>query len=226
MRFASGFAVVNPTPRATLLADNVLVSEVSSRAAWSLIGVGAASLVGVVAITARTGQIAAIPPSVLAASFLAAGGIGARARPDHCGIRLLTAVGALHLFAFATSAWVATGDRGGWVAWGTALAGDLAFAIGFVCLAVLLATFPDGVVRTTAQRWLVRVGAVWVLAAVVLEALSTHAALALTGSAPRPWSSLPVDVHLVGSTPLLVVVGVIILVVRARHAPGAEAASM
>jgi signal transduction histidine kinase len=177
MWLTAGFAVVNPTPEAPPVPDNVLVSEVPSRlAAWSLTGVGAASLAGVAVITASTGRIAAVPPSVLAAAFLAAGGIGARARPDH--------------------------------------------------LALLLATYPDGVVRMTAQRWLVGFGSVWVMAALVLEALSTRAELALTGWVPGPWSSLRVDVHLVAGTPLLVVVGVIILVVRARHATGPEAASM
>ncbi|MGZ6853116.1 MAG: sensor histidine kinase [Mycobacteriaceae bacterium] len=207
--------------------DNVLVSEVSSGiAAWSLTGVGAASLVGVVSITVSTGHVAAMPPSVLAASFLVAGSIGARARPDHPGIRLLSAVGAMHLFAFATAAWVATGQPAGWVAWGTALLGDLAFGVGFLCLALLLATYPDGIVRTAAQRWLARLGGVWVLVAVVVEALSARAELALTGSVPRPWSRLPLDAHVVSSTPLLVVGGVIILVVRARRASGPGAASM
>ena len=220
--------MVNPTSCAPPRPDNVRVSDVSSRAAgWALTAIGAASLVAVVAIAVGTRRIDPVPPSALAAAFLLAGTIGTRARRDHPGMLLMSAVGALHLCAFATAAWVATAHcLDGWGAWAVALAGDLAFAAGFLCLGLLLATYPDGIVASPAQRWLGRLGSVWVLVAVLLEAGSSRAELALTGAVDRPWPRPLVEAHIVGTTPLLVVAGVVILVIRARRAMGPEAAAM
>lgn len=220
--------MVNPTPAAHSTSDNARVPDLSSRtAAWVLTAVGAASLGAVVTISVSTGRFDPLAPSLLAASFLLAGVIGTRARRDHPGMLLMSAVGASHLFAFATAAWVADA-RGvsAWSAWSVALAGDWAFGAGFLCLGLLLATYPDGVVSTPAQGWLRCVGTAWVLTAVLVEAASSRAELALDGYARRPWSTPSLDAHLLGTTPLLVVLGAVVLALRARRATGPEAAAM
>ena len=161
-----------------------------------------------------------LAPSTLAAAFLLAGALGTRARPDHVGARWMEAAGSLHLAAFASAGWIETRhDPHGWFPWLLGLGGDLAFGAGFLCIALLLATFPDGQLVTSAHRSLARFGALLVVVLVLPEVFAARAELALTGSVPRPEAlALPsLGAHLIGLAPVLVVVGAALLTIRARR---------
>jgi hypothetical protein len=82
------------------------MTRAGRRTALFLIAAGALSVVALLAPVPRTGDAAPLVPSALAAAFLVAGAIGARARPDHRGLQLLLAVGTAHLAAYALTGWV------------------------------------------------------------------------------------------------------------------------
>lgn len=190
--------------------------------ALTLTGVGAAVVLAVSAAAAD--EPGALLPGVLPLAFLAAGAVGARARPDHAGIRLLLGVGFFHLVAFAISeTWVASGRPDGPVAWAWTVVSIAAFAAGFRSLTLLLATYPDGRPASRGQRWfgvLTAVGSalvvVWalVLADAVPVVLSREPA---SVAAPSGLPLLAVSVDPQAVLPLLVVASVVVLVARARR---------
>lgn len=185
-----------------------------------LAAVGLVALVALVVLVGRTGHIEDAAASALPAAFLVAGLLGARARPDQAGVRLLLAVGTTHLAAFAVTGWIgAAAHPSGWAAWAGALAGDAAYLAGFVVLALLVATYPSGRLDDPATRLLAAAGATF--AAVALAAETTlHPRLGLaleTGAVSVP---VPAAVRLgsgpslVGLVPALVAVGLVVLLVR------------
>ncbi len=188
---------------------------------------GGLCLVATIALAATEARPDLLGASALPAAFLVAGAIGTRARPDHPGLRLMEAVGSLHLAAFASAGWIETRNGApGWVPWLLGLAGDLAFTAGFLCLALLLATFPDGELRSSAQRRLARGGSALAVVLVLPEVFNSQAELSLNGSVPRPAGLLTLDIHLIGLAPILVIAGLAVLTLHARHADGAQAAAL
>ncbi|MGZ4538678.1 MAG: sensor histidine kinase [Blastococcus sp.] len=195
----------------------------------ALVLVGVASLVALGALAAHTGVVEVLPPSALATAFLVAGALGGWARPDHPGIRLLLAVGAAHLVAFATTGWVGTlAGVTGWWTWGVVVGGDAAYVVGFVLLALLLATYPGGRLSTAGLRRFAALsgtaGAMAMLAEAVLQprvglALETGAA---SVPAPPPLPLATGVPRVVDLVPVLVVVGAGVLLVRSRSLAGPE----
>jgi len=106
------------------------------------------------------------------------------------------------------------------------LGGDLAFLGGFLCIALLLATFPDGQLVTSGQRRLARAGSVLVVGLLLPEVFAPRAELALTGSVPRPLWLPTFETHLVGLAPVLVVIGAVMLTIRACHVEGDQSSAM
>jgi signal transduction histidine kinase len=198
-----------------------------------LAGIGVVSLAALGALAARTGTSEVLAPSALAAAFLVAGALGGWARPEHPGIRLLLAVGSAHLFGFAVTGWIgATAGPSGWWAWALATAGDAAYLAGFVLLAVLLAAYPSGRLSSAGLRCFTLLATVAAVLAMLSEALfQPRIGLALetgTASVPVP-PPLPLAggiPSLVNVTPVLVVVGVGILLVRSRSLVGAERSAL
>jgi signal transduction histidine kinase len=194
---------------------------------FSLIGtltaLGAAAAASLVALAAATGQWGLLLPSALPAMFLVAGALGGRARPDHHGLRLLTAVGTAHLLAFALSGWVGSAAplarRTGWLPWSLALAAEALFLLGFVAVALLLACYPSGRVRTRGQRVL----RVWVgvamVAALLADALLRRGLRPVldsgAGAVPAPPPLPLADLSVPGLVPLLLTVVAAPLVLHA-----------
>lgn len=193
---------------------------------WSMAGVGAvaALVVGAYALSGRLGAAAAA--GVLPSAWLVSGALALRARPDHISALLMTAVGALHLAAFAlTVPMTLQAQAQGWAAWTSALFANLLFALGFASLAVLLANYPDGDRPGTVFP---RV-AFGLAAAVPLVEAFTHRELALvaqvvSSSVPAPTAVPVTDLgfSLFPVVPALVVAGAALLVRRGRHATGVE----
>ena len=188
----------------------------------TLLGVGAVVALLALAVLASP---QALVPSVLPFMFLAAGGLGGRARPDHCGIQLLIAVGSLHLTAFGISGWLVATDVQGAAAWSAAIVAEVAYGAGFVALALLLASYPDGRLRTVGLR-------VFGAACALALAVATLATMFLRPAVPTildgpgrpvpapawlPLADLPIDPG--SSLPLLVVAGAVVLVTRSRRMP-------
>jgi signal transduction histidine kinase len=190
--------------------------------ALTLAGAGAAVVLAVSSVAAD--EPGALLPGVLPMAFLAAGAVGARARPDHAGIRLLLGVGCFHLVAFAISeTWVASGRPDGVGAWAWTVVSVAAFAAGFRSLALLLATYPDGRAETRGLRWFAAVATVasmlvaaWalLLADAVPVVLSREPA---TVAAPTGLPLLAASADPQPLLPMLVVAAVVVLVVRARR---------
>jgi signal transduction histidine kinase len=194
---------------------------------------GLAAAAALVALAAATGQRGVLVPSMLPVMFLLAGAVGGRARPDHPGLRLLTAVGTAHLSSFALSGWLgAAAGAGpsapsGWGLWLGALLAEALFLLGFVALALLVACYPSGQVRTRGQRALrACAGAAVVLALLVqallrgeLEPVLDTEARAIPAPPPLPLVDLPVS----GIVPvLLVVVAAPLVLVFAARSLGSE----
>lgn len=188
--------------------------------------VGALALVALVVLTLRSGEPVLLAAAVLPTLFLAAGALGGRARPDHRGLQALTAVGACHLAAFALSGLVlgadVTGGSGG-TAWVLTLLSHAAFLAGFAALAFVLGCYPDGRVRTRAQRLLlVGVGLACGTSLVVEALLSADAELVVgegSVAAPGPLPLLATDLDGLALVLLAVVAAVPVLVVSARSLP-------
>lgn len=219
---------VNPTHSVAAGPQNAVMTRAGRRIARTLSAVGALSVAGLLALVARTGNVEPLLPSALAAAFLVAGAIGARARPDHRGLQLLLAVGTMHLAAYALTGWVGALDSpAGWGPWLAAVLGDGLYLAGFVALALLVATYPTGRLASRGLRWFAVVCVAATTVALLVEALlQRRLGLALdTGRAavpappPLPLASAP---SLVGAVPALVIAGVVVLVVRARRFTGDE----
>jgi signal transduction histidine kinase len=220
---------VNPTLSGTGKPQNAVMTRAGRGIALTLTAVGALSVAGLLALVVRTGNTEPLLPSALAAAFLVAGAIGARARPDHRGLQLLLAVGATHLGAYALTGWVGAVDSpAGWAPWLLAVVGDGLYLAGFVALALLVATYPTGRLSSRGLRWFAVVCLGFATVALLAEAL-LHARLGLaleTGlaavPAPPPLPLADAGPSLVGAMPALVVAGVVVLVVRARRFTGDE----
>lgn len=191
--------------------------------AWTLVGGGAVAATVVASYVVRLGSGEAAVAAALPLAWLVAGALALRARPDHAGALLMTAVGALHLGAFAIglplSAWESPTGVG---VWSASVLASVLFAGGFAALGVLLANYPDG----AGDGWFARFafGAAVVLP--LLDAL-THAELppvidagagGVPAPGPLPLVDLPVQTFPV--LPLLVVTGAVLLVRRGRRAEG------
>ena len=204
------------------------MDRVGRRIAVTLIGLGALSVVALLGFVVHTGDASPLVPSALPGAFLVAGAIGARARPDHRGLQLLLAVGTGHLAAFAMAAWLGVTRPQGWGPWLAALVSDGLYLAGFLALALLVATYPTGRLESRGLRWFAVVSAAAATSALLVEAL-LHPRLGLavdtglaTVPAPPPLPLADVGLSFVGAVPALVVVGVVILVVRARRFTGDE----
>src|SRR5688500_8601937 len=104
------------------------------------------------ALAVRRGDVGAFIATGVAATWLCAGVWGTvRSLPGRAAL-LLMSVGALHLTSFAIAGWVATLGITGLTGWCAYVVAQLLFAGGFVALATGLATYPTGVVETSAQR--------------------------------------------------------------------------
>ena len=112
--------------------------------------------------------------------------------------------------------------------WAGALLGDAAYLAGFVLLALLVATYPSGRLEGWAVRTLAAAGTAFAALALAGEA-TLHARLGL--ALETAVSSVPVPPQLrlaeaapsvVGLVPGLVVVGLGILLVRARSLTGPD----
>lgn len=191
---------------------------------WTLALTGAGAVVALGALAVATHDPAIAAPSALAIGFLAAGLLGGRARPDHRGVQLLLAVGALHLLAFAVSGWVGTRPQAT-TAWWLALGALASYGAGFAALALLLAGYPSARLRSPGLRFFGALCAAVLASVVGAEAvLSPGVPLVLgedAGSIPAPaglpLGRMPLDVQ--PALPLLVVCGAVVLVVRSRRAP-------
>ena len=192
--------------------------------AWTLVvgGAVAAVVLASYVIDLRSGVAAAA--SALPLAWLVAGAVAVRARPDHVGALLMTAVGALHLGAFALSlpmSRLAAPEGAG--VWSLNLLAAVLYSCGFAALAVLLANYPDGTARSP---WFTRVAFGAAVLLPVVDAL-THRVLPLVVEAdvagvpapgPLPLVELPFTLFPV--LPLIVVVGAGLLVHRGRRAEG------
>jgi len=209
--------VVNPTPDRPDDPHNGLMR------AWvrTVAAAGAGAVLALVWLAA-VGAPGAAVPAVLPTAFLVAGLVGVRARPDHRGVQFLLGVGSAHCVAFAVGGWLDEVNASGAGAWLAALAAFAAYAGGFVCLALLIAGYPNG----SAPRWLARTAAVvWGIAVLAAALLSPTAPTVLDGptaghtiAAPTGLPLAPVDVDVFPLLPLLVVVAAVVLVVRSRRA--------
>ncbi len=180
---------------------------------------------GVGALVARAvaGEPGVLVPAVLPVAFLVAGLVGALSDPRHPGVRLLLAVGSLHLVAFGQAAWVPTGPGVGAGAWVATLLGSACFAAGFVALSLVLAGYPDVDLRTAyLRRFATVVVGVWAVAVLSVALLTPALPSALergAGPVPAPAGlplvTLPIDPQAV--LPLVVVAGAVVLVARARR---------
>jgi signal transduction histidine kinase len=187
----------------------------------ALAGVGAVVALGALAVT--TDQRGIAVPSALPAAFLVAGLVGARARPDHRGVQLLLAVGALHLVAFALSGWAATTPQR-MAAWWLALVALVSFGAGFAALALLLAGYPSARHGSPGLRRFAAVCGTVLAVVVLAEALLSPAMPLMLSESPAavpaptglPLAQLSLDLQ--PALPLLVVGGAVVLVVRARRA--------
>ena len=185
---------------------------------------GSASGAALVALALVGGRPGDLLPAFLALAFFAAGVLGTRARADHSGVQLLLAVGALHLFAFATALGIDAGPTSPWAAWVLATVSGAAFQAAFVALAVLLAAYPDARLTTAPLRLFAGVCvAGWAVTVAVESLFLRELPLALNDTAPVPAPSpLPLAVSPVDpqqAMPLLVVAAAVVLVARARRTP-------
>jgi signal transduction histidine kinase len=193
------------------------------------VAVGLVALTALAVLIGRTGTLDALAASILPVAFLVAGLLGVRARPDHAGVRLLLAVGATHLAAFALTGWVgAVAHPAGWTVWACTLIGDAAYLAGFVVLALLVATYPSGRLEGRATRTLAAAGTTF--AALALAAETTlHPRLGLAVDTAVASVPVPAAIRLAASGPSLVdlvpglvVVGLGILLFRARSLAGPD----
>lgn len=192
--------------------------------AWTLLGGGAVAALVLTSqvVDPRSGSAAAA--GVLPLAWLVAGGLALRARPEHRCALLMTAVGSLHLAAFALTLPLSRAEGPHGVGpWSVALLALLLFSGGFAALAVLLANYPGG---TAPRPWFARVAFGAAVLVPLLDAL-THRALPLVLEAAAPGVPAPGPLPLVELPftffpvlPLLTVVGAGLLVRRGRRAEG------
>jgi signal transduction histidine kinase len=182
-----------------------------------LVALGAGSTAALAVLVVRTREAGALLPIGLAFAWLVAGSLSPRHSAGGRSMRLVQAVGALHLSAFALTGWAAEAPPNT-ASWAAAVAGDAAYGAGFVALGLLLALYPTG----RSGRWVDR-AFTWlalgagVFAALAVALLRDTAPLALgEGEVPAPaWlpgATLPFDPA--GLLPVLAVIGVILLVTR------------
>lgn len=189
---------------------------------------GLGALVG----RAVAGEPGVLVPAVLPVAFLAAGLVGTLADPRHLGVRLLLAVGSLHLVAFGQAAWLPAGPGFGGGAWAATVVGSACFTAGFAALSLVLAGYPDvDLRRPYLRRFAALVLGVWSFAVLSVALLSPALPPALErggGEVPAPaglpLATLPVDPQ--AALPLLVVAGAVVLVARARRTGTQERQAM
>jgi signal transduction histidine kinase len=192
--------------------------------AFALVAVGLLSAVVLVLVAAGAGLVTVTVAAVIPVSWLVAGALAVRARPDHPGARLLTAVGSSHLLAFALSLTVGRqADPTGWLSWSAAVVAGVLFALGFAALATLLANYPHG---TSPTRAFAPVACTVAALASLAEAV-THDEMPLvlgarSSAVPAPSAAVLLDLpfSFYALVPLLVVVGAAVLVRRGRTADG------
>lgn len=201
--------------------------------AEALAGTGVLAVAALAVLVARTGSLGVAGASALPAAFFVAGVLGARARPDHAGVLLLLAVGTAHLAGFAFTTWAgATAHPSGWGPWLAAVAGDAAYLAGFVLLALLVANYPSARLAARAVRRLAAAGGCFAALALAVET-TLHARLGLALGSIAQSVAVPDPVRLatdgpslVGATPALAAVGLVVLLVRARSLPEADRAAL
>jgi signal transduction histidine kinase len=206
------------------------ISPVTTRAR-AVLALGAGSAFALLLSPAVLGDAAGdvVLPSVLPLGFFAAGAVAQVLRPGHrVGERLL-AVGVLHLLAFVAACAVAL-DPGQALAAALAVAGSLAFALGFVVLLDLLARYPTG---EHAWAWVAGAVRVAAAAAVVLTGLAVLGGERLPSplglaSGPNPLhvAALGAAGSAIAALALLPVLGFGLLVARYRGAPEADREQM
>lgn len=174
-----------------------------------LVGVTAASAVAVVALCAATGAWAVLlSGSAVPVAFAVAGALGARARPDHGGTRLLLALGAGHLAAAALEGWAGVWTGPTPIRWGMGAIGDGAYLAGFVALAALIATYPAG--RPTSALQCVAVGvAIAGGTVVLLDEVLLHARLTLAAGVGADSIPAPPPLPLAATAPDLIVLALL-----------------
>jgi signal transduction histidine kinase len=184
---------------------------------------GALAVIGLLWLVVRSGEPSYLLPVAVPLSWLLAAALGARTRTPRAVLVPMATLGALHLAAFAAAGWLGHTGTVGTAGWVVALLAQAAFGAGFVALARLLALYPDGRPTGRAARGLTVAGTVLVVAGLVQQALfAADAQLVVevgTGRVPAPdglpLGELPIPVGMM--TPLLVVAGVVVLLVRARR---------
>lgn len=153
----------------------------------------------------RTGLGAIVLPLVVVTAFLAVGTLATRWRPDHRAAGWLLTVAVAHVCAFAL-----TGLSVQFDAWWLALAAALLFLFGFVAVAGLLATFPDGTYRPGWALFGVRAAAVAGVALPLAHVLATGSVPVVLQADPLP-ETLTIPVRIPLLAPLGGLVGLLFL---------------